>query len=152
MDAWRLTRQRYTAAPLAGEGARRYGGRWNSKGVPAIYASSTLSLAVLEVLVHVDSSDAPEDYVAVKLRIPDEATESLSSSQLPSHWRAFPSPQALRRIGDAWLTANRGLALRVPSALIPEECNVMLNPQHPAMTSVAILEAKPFHFDPRLFE
>jgi RES domain-containing protein len=100
---WRLTKIKFAATPLDGEGARLYGGRWNHPGTALVYTSSTLALAQLELLVHVDRSDAPRDLLAVELEIPDKvAMEILAPSVLPRRWRVHPAPAALAKIGGAW--------------------------------------------------
>ncbi len=149
MLAWRICRRKYQA--LDGEGARLHGGRWNSPGVPVVYASSSLSLAALEYLVHLDREDVPRDLVAMRLEIPDEGpVAALRASALPRDWRRYPAPPACAAAGDAWASRGEALVLRVPSAVVPEETNLLINPRHPRAGEVRVAGTRPFAFDPRL--
>jgi RES domain-containing protein len=146
---WRITRQRY--ASLDGEGARMNGGRWNSEGIPVVYASSTLSLAALEYLVHIDVEDVPHDLCALKIAVPDDAAiEDVELPGLPADWNRVEDHPACTSRGDDWARRGAALALRVPSALIPAEHNLLLNPRHPDMQRVRIVSFETFSFDPRL--
>lgn len=151
MLVWRITRERYQA--LDGEGARLNGGRWNSDGVAVVYTSSTLSLAALEYLVHVDIDDVPDDLVALKIEVPDDAVEEeVRLEDLPDDWRLLEDDPACASKGDDWARGKRALLLRVPSAVIPHESNFLLNPAHPDAGRVRVLEVLPFAFDHRLLE
>ena len=151
MNVFRLCRARYSA--LDGEGARRYGGRWNSTGRPLVYASSTLSLAALEYLVHLDAADAPGDLVAVTIEIPDVITvDRVQVGDLPKGWNEYVDVNACRQIGDAWLAASVTPVLAVPAAPVPSEWNYLINPSHPRVTGIRIVHEYPFHFDPRLLD
>lgn len=148
MRLWRLTRAPYQA--LDGEGARLYGGRWNSEGRSVVYFASTLSLAVLEVLAHVDLSEIPGDLVALSVEIPDGASiAEVLERELPADWREQPDHPACIDQGNRWIDACESLLLRVPSVLIPHEHNYLLNPVHPGATSLASIAQK-FTFDRRL--
>lgn len=150
MQLWRLTRAPYQA--LDGEGARLYGGRWNSEGRAVVYLASTLSLAALELLVHVDIAEAPEDLVALSIGVPDgAAVEEVAALGLPADWRSQPDHPACVECGANWLTRGESLLLRVPSALIPQEYNYLLNPAHPAAVSL-VVKTEPFSFDRRLLK
>jgi len=146
---WRIARAPYVA--LDGEGARRAGGRWNSKGVALVYASRTLSLAALELLVHVDPATAPRDFVALAIALPNEAASmTLPDHDLPNDWRAVEPPEACRQVGDQFASQNAALVLSVPSVIIPREQNVVINPRHVDMSRVLIESSEPFTFEPRL--
>jgi RES domain-containing protein len=117
-----------------------------------VYTAGTLALAALEVLVHVDHDLAPPDLVAIPIEIPKRVRiEKIEIAILPPHWRAIPAPEELQRIGSVWARRATTLLLRVPSALIPEEYNYLVNPVHPALGRLRIGEPKIFTFDPRLF-
>ena len=146
---WRLARSRYRA--LDGEGARRAGGRWNSKGVAVVYASSTLSLAALEMLVHVDPASAPDDLVALGIEVPDDLLPAtLAQTDVPHDWRAVEPPAQCRAIGDHLVARGERLGLWLPSVIIPQERNVLINPQHADMLRLRVVHDAPFQFDPRL--
>lgn len=134
-----------------GEGARLFGGRWNQPGVAVVYTSSTLALAALEYLVHVDPVDAPRDLIALTLTIPDDASVTdVAVDQLPVQWARSTESAACRAIGDRWLAAATSLLLRVPAAPVPEEVNVLINVRHPEARRVRVSAERPFRFDPRL--
>ena len=147
MKVWRLCRRPF--ARLDGEGARLYGGRWNSPGQPVIYTSINLSLAILEVLVHleVDYVDLPDDYVSVSLDIPDDL--ELSRINIPAG--LFPHLEDTRDIGDSWLHQRESVGLYIPSLICPDESNLLLNPGHPDFRRIQQSAITPFQFDQRLF-
>jgi len=141
----RLTKAAFTA--LDGEGARRFGGRWNSAGRPAIYAAASPSLAVLEVLVHLDLPPElmPDDYRLLGIEIPDEAPiERLDQAPADS--------DGCLAAGDAFLARAAALVLLVPSVVVPQEHNAIINVRHPAMDRIAVITDEPFSFDPRLLD
>ena len=150
MVVYRITRKQY-AGDLSGEGARRFGGRWNHRGVPALYTSATESLAALEVLVHATVHLLPSDLMLIKLRIPDkEPIHRLDADALPENWREYPAPAALAEIGTNWLKEQNGWILNVPSVVIPSERNFILNSHHQNYRKMEVLEERPFAFDVRL--
>ena len=136
---------------MDGEGARRVGGRWNSRGVPVVYCSSTLALAALEYLVHVDPDNAPNDLLALEIEVPDDVPiESQPQNALPLDWRGVSMSSACQAIGDEWLARRTSVGLLVPSVIIPAEQNLLLNPAHVAMSDVRVVRSNTFSFDPRL--
>jgi len=148
---WRLARSEF-ADELDGEGARLFGGRWNSRGRSALYTSSHLSLSVLEVYVHIppELRDDLPVLRAVSISVPDDAgAASVSQEQLVALLASEDPMAACRVVGDAWLDRDAELVLRVPSILVPEETNLILNPAHPRMREVKIVSSRSFHFDPR---
>lgn len=150
LEAWRITKRRYAAQAFDGEGARRFGGRWSSVGHRAVYASETLALATLELLVHLESSAVLGAYVAIPIRIPPRLVHSVPQNQLPDDWNAYPAPVAVQRLGNAWLEAGRSAVLRVPSVIVPTESNYVLNPAHKDCGKIQIGEVQPFALDGRL--
>lgn len=153
LRAWRLCRRRYAAHAFDGEGARLYGGRWNTPGVAVVYTSATVSLAVLEAFVHVDGEDAPADLVIIPVEIPASlAVRAIAPGELPRNWRTTPAPPALPEIGDKWARALETAVLSVPSAVVPQERNYVLNPAHPDMAKLEFGRPEPFSFDPRLWK
>lgn len=118
-----------------------------------MYTSSTLSLAVLELLVHLDDDDLAKDYVGIPADIPDPVEITLiRTSGLPREWRNLPRPQALADLGSRWSAARETAVLAVPSAIVPHELNYLLNPLHPHFKRIRIGQPEPFSFDPRLWK
>lgn len=142
---WRLANGRY---PLRdGEGARLVGGRWNSVGQPAIYTSESLALCLTESLVHI-TGPLPLDYVRFKIQVPEDSLEILEPTSLKQKWKDHLV--YTRTLGDEWLRQKRSVALLVPSAVLPESNNIILNPLHPRAGELQVIEQQPFNFDPRL--
>ena len=152
ITAWRLVKSRHSAAAFDGEGARLYGGRWNSPGTRIAYASDSIALAALEVLAHLQSTAVLQSYSLAGIRFPEEVVEVLPETSLPHGWRRFPSPPANQAIGDQWVSQGRSLVLRVPSAIIPSAANFLINPLHPAFSRAVIERPERFAFDPRLLK
>jgi RES domain-containing protein len=146
-QAWRIVKEKHAPVAFSGEGARLYGGRWNSVGTSVVYASSTRALAALEALVHLNPP-VKFRYVAIPIEFGDALVEKLAV--LPARWTEAPPPPATRRIGDLWVQEARSAVLELPSVIIPEEPNFLLNPAHPDFSEIKIGKAKPFSFDPRL--
>lgn len=150
---WRLTAARHTNSAFDGEGARRYGGRWNRPGTRMVYCSSTLALAVLEVFVHLDPELAPPNLVAIPAVIPAGIdSELLEEASLPTDWRSYPAPERLRDLGTNWVRSGRTAVLSVPSCIVPHELNVLLNPAHPDFSRIHPGKPEPFSFDPRMWK
>lgn len=150
-SAWRLDNEKWAAQSFNGFGASLEGGRWNSSGVLAVYASNHLAMAAQEKFVHLPRP-LPKGSRFVKFRIHFGRLEvkRLDVPDLPPDWRAEPVPMSTQAIGDAWITAARTAILAVPSILIPEETNFVLNPAHRDFNRIEISEAEPFAFDPRM--
>lgn len=149
MLVWRICREGRQA--LDGEGSRLHGGRWNSERVSVVYTSSTLALAALEYLVHVDIEDVPDDLVAMAIEVPDDGGEGIVAvDDLPPDWNQVLDHPACARIGDQWAAKGTVQLLRVPSAVVPEESNVLINPDHPRAGDVLMVSIRPFAFDSRL--
>lgn len=150
MRVWRLTRKQHLDTALAGEGARRFGGRWNGRGVAIVYTSESLELALLEALVHVDVELLPRDYWQVSFEIPDELIAP-PPRRLPRGWDALPPYQPLvQKVGDAWALSGSSLALRVPASVLPERFNVLVNPAHPDLGQVREVNRARLNWPPRL--
>ena len=147
-SGWRIDKPARDA--FSGEGARLYGGRWNSPGVPVVYLSEHQSLAALEIIVHQRPLTPHGDFLAYFIKWEEAQTERLLEKDLPPNWRTSPPEPANLAIGDEWVKARRSLILAVPSAIIPEEVNFLLNPAHPDFRRVKVPKPVPFHFDPRL--
>jgi RES domain-containing protein len=149
MRLWRIARAEHDA--LDGEGARLHGGRWNREGRAVVYAASSAPLAVLELLVHVDVEDLPGDLVLMEIAVPaDVGMGEVGVERLPGDWNAVADHPACIRLGEKWLTSLDTLLLQVPSAVLPRESNVLINPVHPEMRRVEVVGREAFAFDPRL--
>lgn len=150
MRVFRICRKPYAA--IEGMGGMYTSGRWHSKGHPVVYTATSAALAALEVLVHVDPLIAPSDLRLLTVELPRQVSiRTIDPTSLPKRWSAVPAPRALQRLGTAWLTALRSAALVVPSAIIPIERNILLNPRHPDAGYARIVADEPFTFDTRLF-
>lgn len=134
---------------LSGTGARLYGGRWNNVGKPVVYMASSRSLAVLEVLVHLPPTLIPDNFCQVTFEVPDDV-QVLDVKTLPVNWQEYPEPSVLKAMGDAFLKKAKHLLLKVPSAVVKEEYNYLLNPAHPNIKDVKIIDQQLFSFDERL--
>jgi RES domain-containing protein len=150
LSAWRITKQKHAKSAFSGEGARIYGGRWNSPGTAMIYTAQSQALAVLEMLIHLDSPELLKRYSLFEVEMDLLYVAELDLSNFPRNWRANPTPAGVRALGDDWVASRRSVVLRVPSALVPAESTFLLNPQHPDFSKLCIGKAVPFQFDPRL--
>ncbi len=152
MTVWRIEKRKRLASAASGEGARITGGRWNSPGFAAIYASEHLSLALLEILVH---APKPEQRLApravVELTIPDALIEVVSDKSVPERFGPATAHSVTQSIGDEWLKANRSLALLVPTAIVPREHNLVLNPAHPDFPKCRWGTFEPIELDSRFW-
>jgi RES domain-containing protein len=148
-QAWRIVRTLHFPSAFTGEGAARFGGRWNSRGRPVVYTSWSKSLAALEILVHLNPP-LPFTYLALQIEFEERLVTRLASAALPSDWRLEPPPPSTKQVGDAWLRARDSAILAVPSVIIPDEANYLLNPGHPEFHQITIGRPEPFMFDPRL--
>jgi RES domain-containing protein len=148
--AWRITKHKHARTAFSGGGARKYGGRWNSPGIPIVYTAQSQSLAVLELLVHLESPELLHKYVLISVEIDESLVIEFHQSQLPRNWRGNPPPAGSRKIGDDWVRSAGSVALRIPSTVIPAENNFLLNPAHPDFGSLVIGKPVAFSLDPRL--
>lgn len=149
MHCYRLCARKFRG--LDGEGARLYGGRWNRPGRRAVYASSSRALAVLEMLVHVDRKSWPSDLVLLTIALPSsDPIARILPASLSADWVVFPPREGSQAKGDAWLESAAGPVLAVPSVLIPEEWNYLLNPGVAEFTEVVVVDERPFRLDGRL--
>ena len=148
MKVWRICKRAHAA--FDGEGARKAGGRWNPRGVAVVYASETLSLAALELLVHADPELLPDDLVAIEADVPETVrVRRIEDDKLPRGWRRHPAPEVLTRIGADWVKDLETAILSVPSALVPREANFLLNPSHADFKKIRVGKPEPFDLDPR---
>ena len=147
---WRIARRPYALDRL-GAGAREAGGRWNRPGTPVVYAGGTVAIAALERFVHL-AGIVPPDLVLVRLTLPDRhSAERPVRGDLPRDWNLVPPGPASMDFGTRWARAGRSLVLHVPSALVAEEENAVLNPLHPEFAGVEMAVERPFHYDARMY-
>lgn len=151
LRAWRITKAKHAGEAFSGEGAWLFGSRWSSPGRRVAFASETLSLATLEVLVHLQKSSVLADYVLFTVDFPKECAQDLDRSLLPRSWRHFPAPPQLHALGEAWLRSASSALLRVPSAIIVHEHNFLINPGHSDFLRLEINGPRPLDIDPRVF-
>lgn len=150
VTAWRIIKRKYIDSAFDGSGARKYGGRWNSVGAAIVYTAESQSLAVLEMLVHLDRPALLHSYILIPVKIAEPLIEHLDLASLPANWRDSPAPPQVKDIGDQWVKAGASVALQVPSVLLPAENNFLLNPNHPDFKKLIIGEPVDFRFDSRL--
>ncbi|HOZ85535.1 MAG TPA: RES family NAD+ phosphorylase [Niabella sp.] len=150
MIIYRLARSEYSN-DLTGHGAFLYGGRWNSKGQYAVYFAAHISLAVLEIVVNYERSIAPlrPSYHLVEIEIDDNDLIEIDGSLLKKNWNS--DLDYSQYIGDQFLQSKSNLALKIPSVVIPEECNFLINPTHPRFKTLKIKNAIAYDLDHRLF-
>jgi RES domain-containing protein len=151
VEVYRLTRRKFAGKkPFDGEGSFLFGGRWSSIGTRLCYAATHRSLAILEYRVHVELALMPDDLVIAMLEIPDTVAMTPSPA-LPENWKEYPAPASLRKIGDRFIGEARSAIMLLPSVLVPQENNVLLNPLHPdAARMVRQRRLEPFSYDRRL--
>ncbi|MCB1963088.1 MAG: RES domain-containing protein [Rhodocyclaceae bacterium] len=149
ITVWRLVTARFAATAFSGEGARLYGGRWNRKGAPMIYTAASQSLAMLEILVQDEPLRAR--YVMIPATLPRRLKrEQIALADLPANWQDPAARAHLQTLGADWLKRSSSAVLAVPSAVIPDELNYLLNPQHPDFSKIEIGAARAFVTDLRL--
>ncbi|NQY11300.1 MAG: RES family NAD+ phosphorylase [Flavobacteriales bacterium] len=152
MLVYRLSRAQYKDE-LSGLGAAKFGRRWNSKDIEVIYTAQTRALANSEVAVHIPLSILPKDYYIVQIEIPKSvAIREVKQSELPAGWNALPNKPVSQTIGDDFIKDNKYAVLRVPSVVVKDEYNFILNPRHKDFPKIKILSTEPFPFDPRYFQ
>lgn len=152
---WRVADRAYTEPPFNpfdGEGARLHGGRWNTAGVPVVYAAGACSLALLEVLVHVPDLVVLQGYCVYRVEVPDSLIADVPFEALPENWNQPGLVPDLRKLGDEWARSRASVALRVPSAIVPVEHNFVLNPRHPDFGLLEVGPREPLPVDPRLLK
>ncbi|MGH8802772.1 MAG: RES family NAD+ phosphorylase [Casimicrobiaceae bacterium] len=149
MQVFRITDRRYANHPLDGIGASLAGARWNSRGVRMGYAGGSRALVLLELLVHVSRGSVPASHVIVPIEIPGDAVAT--PEVLPAGWDRLPYDIRVQSFGDAWIRSGASLGLRVPSAIVKAEWNVLINPAHPRFVDIRIGAAESLVWDQRLF-
>ncbi len=149
---WRIVLDDQAATAFDGEGARLCGGRWNSVGVPMVYASEHQSLAALEIRVHIDKTKMRRLYKCFAFQFDESLMEVFRVGGLPKDWMQEPPPPSLQQHGDNRVKSGASVILAVPSVVIPKELNYLINPKHPDFAKLKIEKPSNFAFDQRLFQ
>ena len=152
LTGWRIVPEAQAATAFDGEGARLYGGRWNSVGMPMVYASEHQSLAALELRVHIDKTRMRKRYKCFTFKFEEDLMKLFRIGGLPKEWQQEPPPPSLQQLGDDWAKSNVSVILAVPSVIIPKEFNYLINPKHPDFAKLKIEPPTEFLFDPRMFK
>jgi len=150
VSAWRLVHKRRAASAFTGDGARRYGGRWNNKGKKAIYAADSLALATLEIMVHAIVYEDLLSYLYFEVQFSNNLIETIKPAKLPKNWRKDPAPAVCKNFGDRWLKSRSKPILKIPSVVLPESYNFIIDPVHPDYGRIKVSKPKPFHLDHRI--
>jgi len=155
ITAWRIAKhtREFAAYDISGGGAAAVGGRWNSEGKHVVYAATSVSLCVLETLAHLGDDIHCRNRFLVAIDIPAglwSKRKTLTTQDLPTTWLAEPAGMDTVRLGDHWLTQANELLLLVPSVIVPEEFNLLINPGHKLAKQITARVVRPFVYDPRL--
>lgn len=156
ISLWRIAvdAPQYTADDITGAGAKATGGRWNRKGRAVLYTSTSVALACLETVVHSKMGSLPMNRYLVQIDLPLNAWSARvehTAHSLPVGWDALPEGKVSLDLGDAWLAAGESPILVVPSVIVPEERNVLINPEHPHCHGMRAQKLRKWLYDPRLF-
>ena len=152
MKVYRLIKEKYKD-DLSGEGARKAGARWNSKGSPMLYTSESRSLCTAEVAVHTPLGNIPLNYFLIEIEIPDSIKFIvLKIEDLPKDWKALPHSNSTQLIGDKFISEQKFLMMKVPSVVVHGDYNYLINPSHILFSKIKILKTESFDFDERLFK
>jgi RES domain-containing protein len=150
MKVYRISKCEFIS-DLQGTGAARYPGRWHNKGTYILYTSATPSLALLESVVHI-SNIAVTSYCMICLEIPEDKIQTITTRELPPNWFVNPAPDVLKNTGDAFIKENKFLALKLPSAIMPEENNYLLNPGHADFKKIKTVYTRTIPIDERFLK
>ena len=150
---WRIaaTTSKYVANDMSGAGAKNTGGRWNPIGMAVTYTSENIALAVHETVVHLRSGGLPLNRYLVRIDVPDDVWDARQMLTPPVGWDAMPVGMISVQAGESWLLSRSSALLVVPSVIVPEESNVLINPQHPDATRIVATAVRKWHYDPRYF-
>lgn len=143
----------YTADDMSGTGSSISGGRWNPKTVPVVYTSTSRALACLETIVHYNAGGLPMNRYLVEITVPDAvwaAATVETEATLPVGWDAEPPGMVSINLGEAWIAGRASALMTVPSIIVPEEANVLINPAHPDSSSITTRKVRKWRYDPRL--
>jgi RES domain-containing protein len=150
ITAWRITREKYLDEAFTGEGSKLWGGRWNPVGSPAVYCAEHLSLAILELIVHLEGEDDINTFVALPVSFSSKLVQSIPKSELPKGWNNLPIEPASITVGKRWLDEKKFPVLEVPSTIVPIESNFVINPLHPVFSSFEVGQRQEIQIDSRI--
>jgi RES domain-containing protein len=150
MKVWRLFPERFRETAFTGVGGLYAARRWNHLGTAMVYCATSPALAALEFFVNLEPNEAPDDLLLGEATIPDDLVEQLKLDLLPADWRELNN-LVCRDLGSGWAASGRSVALRVPSAVVDGDWNVLLNPRHTDFSKVELAALKPFRYDERMF-
>ena len=151
ITTWRIIKAQHADRAFDGEGARTAGGRWNKIGIPMIYTADSLALAALEIMVHLPGSELLKNiFLRIPVRFDSRLVRSLNLIDLPDDWDLLPPPDSTQTIGTGWALKKKSVLYKVPSTIIREESNYLINPLHPDFKKLTIESAQKFAFDPRI--
>ena len=153
ITAFRLVKEKHASDAFMGEGSRRFGGRWNHKGAAVVYLSDTLSLAALELFIHLGREGLHIPFVYFTIEIPDHVSVSVvERDSLPEDWRKEPPPNSTKDLGSRWVKSKISALLRVPVVILPIGFNYVANITHLEFRDLKISDPEPFTFDPRMWK
>ena len=150
LRAWRIVKAKHQDTAFSGIGARLAGGRWNSPGTAMVYATQSIALAMLEILVHVQSRNLLTNYVLFEVQFEEALVTQLNVGTLPKNWNHSPVPIDVQQYGDHWVQQSKSVILQVPSVIVPLETNYLINPAHKDFSHLKISQPIAVKFDPRL--
>jgi len=150
LEAWRIVSKKFLDSAFTGSGARDYPGRWNLRNIPVIYASQSVSLAALEMLVHFDRVIPADNYFMIPIKFDISEVLEIKTKSLPKGWNSYPFKSVTQEIGSEWVKSGKTAVLKLPSAVIQVEHNYILNPFHKKFTNLKIGKPINFSFDSRL--
>ena len=152
LRAWRITKAKHAATAFSGGAAKTFGGRWNSPGTAIVYTAGSVSLAILEMLVHLQAPDLMKRYVVFEVAFDASLVTAIDPATLPKPWRRSPAPRTAQQVGDTWAATGHSAVLQLPSVIVPSEWNYLLNPAHPDFAKITMGPKKPIRIDPRLIK
>ena len=153
LTLWRITKKKHGLYAFTGEGPKRFGGRWNQRGTTVVYASDSLALAALELFVHLGRQGFHIQFVFFRIEVPDTISiVTIDPKSLPGDWRKQPPPTSTKEIGTRWADSNESVVLAVPSVIVPEGTNYLINPNHPDYSQLKVSDPTSFSLDPRMWK
>ena len=152
VTAWRVIKKKHLRTAFKGDGARIYGGRWNPAGTPVIYTAESLSLATLEIVVHLERAELLyTSFIKIPITFDAHTVHKVKRRALPNDWNRLPPSESTQKIGYQWILQSKFAVLKVPSTVIEEEYNYLMNPNHHDFSRMKIGKPQQYKFDPRLY-